>query len=203
VTSTHVPPMALGKVARRREAKIATIVAAAWKLASEQGIGGLSMRDLARQVGMRQPSLYEYFDSKHSLYDAMFADGNRQLLARLEAINYPRNPRSALKKYLNTFMAFALEDPARSELLLWRHIPGFVPSPESYGLAEQALARLGTLMEAAGVTESGDVDSIVAVTAGLIDAQLSNDPGGIRWARHLNRLVDLLVDDVITRKGDQ
>src|SRR6202050_3784338 len=98
--------MARGKVAGARETKIATIVAAAWKLASEQGIGGLSLHDLARQVGMRQPSLYEYFDSKHSLYDAMFADGNRQLLERLDGVNYPRNPRAALKKYLNTFMAF-------------------------------------------------------------------------------------------------
>jgi AcrR family transcriptional regulator len=195
--------MAFGKVARRREAKIATIVAAAWELAAEQGIGGLSLHDLARRVGMRQPSLYEYFDSKHSLYDAMFADGNRQLLERLDAVHYPRNPRAALKKYLNTFMAFALEDPARSELLLWRHIPGLVPSPESYGLAELALARLGTLMEAAGVIDPGDVDCIVAVTAGLIDAQLSNDPGGNRWARHLNRLVDLLVDDVHSRRGNQ
>jgi AcrR family transcriptional regulator len=195
--------MALGKVARRREAKIATIVAAAWELAAEHGIGGLSLHDLARRVGMRQPSLYEYFDSKHSLYDAMFADGNRQLLERIDAVHYPRNPRAALKKYLNTFMAFALEDPARSELLLWRHIPGFVPSPESYRLAELALARLGTLMEGAGVTDPGDVDCIVAVTAGLIDAQLSNDPGGNRWARHLNRLVDLLVDDVISRKGNR
>ena len=38
---------------------------------------------------MRQPSLYEYFDSKHALYDAMFADGNRQLLERLDAAQAP------------------------------------------------------------------------------------------------------------------
>ena len=45
---------------------------------------GVACMRLAREVGMRQPSLYEYFDSKHALYDAMFADGNRQLLERLE-----------------------------------------------------------------------------------------------------------------------
>lgn len=54
-------------------------------------------------------------------------------------------------------------------------------------------------MRAAGVSDQGDIDCIVAVTAGLTDAQLSNDPGGDRWLRHLNRLVDLLVDDAITR----
>ena len=201
MTSAGELQLSVGKVALRREAKIATIVAAAWELASEEGIGGLSLHDLARRVGMRQPSLYEYFGSKHALYDAMFADGNRQLLERFAGVTFPRRPRAALKKFLTTFMTFALEDPARSELLFQRHIPGFVPSPQSYAPAEQALARLSQFMQEAGVTEQGDIDCIVAVTAGLMEAQLSNDPGGNRWTRHLNRLVDLLVDDVITRKG--
>jgi hypothetical protein len=39
----------------------------------------------------------------------------------------------------------------------------------------------------------------LAITAGLVDAQLSNDPGGTRWVRHLKRLIDLLADDAITR----
>jgi AcrR family transcriptional regulator len=148
---------------------------------------------------MRQPSLYAYFDSKHALYDAMFADGNRQLLARLDALALPRDSRAALKKYMGTFVAFALEDPARCELLFERHVPGFTPSPESYALAEEALGRAAKLMNEAGVREQGDIDCIIAMVAGLMEAQLSNDPGGNRWTRHLNRLVDLYVDDAITR----
>jgi len=70
------------KVAERREAKVTSIVATAWDLAREHGIAGLSLHALARRVGMRQPSLYEYFASKHALFDAMFADGNRQLAER-------------------------------------------------------------------------------------------------------------------------
>src|SRR6478752_6492030 len=101
-------------VTQRREARVGSIVACAWKLAREHGIAGVSLHALAREVGMRQPSLYEYFDSKHALYDAMFADGNRQLLERLDRLTYPREPRAALKKYMAAFVAFALEDPARS-----------------------------------------------------------------------------------------
>ena len=188
-----------GKVALRREAKVASIVASAWRLAREHGIGGVSLHELAREVGMRQPSLYEYFDSKDALYDAMFADGNRQLLERLDAVKLPRDPRAALRKFLSTFVAFAVEDAARCELLFQRHIPGFTPSPESYALAEEALARAGKHMHAAGVTEQGDIDCIVAMTGGLVDAQMSNEPGGNRWTRHLNRLVDLYVDDAMQR----
>ena len=101
---------------------------------------------------------------------------------------------------MGAFVAFALEDPARSELLFQRHVPGFVPSPQSYALAEQVLGRGVKLMNEAGVTHQGDIDCIVAIVGGLMEAQLSNDPDGNRWIRHLNRLVDLYVDDAIDKE---
>ena len=196
------PPAATtGTVAKRREARVAGIVDCAWKLAGEHGISGVSLHALAREVGMRQPSLYGYFDSKDALYDAMFADGNRQLIEHLDALKVPRDARGALKQWLRAFAGFALEDPARYELLFQRHIPGFTPSAASYALAEEVLRRAHSLMRDAGVTQQGDIDCIVAVTAGIIEAQLSNDPGGTRWVRHLNHLVDLLVDDALTRSN--
>jgi AcrR family transcriptional regulator len=187
------------RVMQRREAKVAVIVESAWKLAREHGIAGVSLHALAREVGMRQPSLYAYFDSKLALYDAMFADGNRRLLQRLDLVKLPRDPRVALKKFLAEFVAFALEDPARYELLFERHVPGFTPSPTSYVLAEEVLGRVHKLINETGITKQGDIDCIVAIVAGLMEAQLSNDPGGNRWIRHLNRLVDLYVDDVLER----
>ncbi len=187
--------MVVSKVAQRREGKISSIVAAAWRLARENGIQLVSLRDLAKAVGMQQPSLYVYFDSKNALYDAMFADGNRQLLATLDALDLPADPRAALKLYLGTFAAFAVADPARNSLLFRRVIPGFEPSTESYAVAQQALARIVGVMNAAGVTDDGDVDCLVAMTAGLIEAQLSNDPGGDRWLRQLDHLTDLLADN--------
>ena len=185
----------VSRVAQRREAKISSIVEAAWCLAQEHGIQLVSLRDLAKEVGMQQPSLYVYFDSKNALYDAMFADGNRQLLATLDALDLPDDPRAALKLYLGTFAAFAVADPARNSLLFRRVIPGFEPTPESYAVAQQALAQIVKVMNAAGVTDDGDVDCLVAVTAGLIEAQLSNDPDGDRWLRHLDHLIDLLADN--------
>jgi AcrR family transcriptional regulator len=193
----------VGKVAERREARTAEIVEMAWKLAAVDGIGGFSLHALARELGIRQPSLYEYFDSKLALYDAMFADGNRQLLERLDTMTRSPEPREALKQWLHAFAAFGSEDSELYQLLFHRPIPGFTPSPQSYALAEKVLGGAYTLMRAAGVTEQGDMDCIVAITAGVTDAQISNDPGGDRWLRHLNRLVDLLVDDVIARGRTQ
>lgn len=188
-------------VALRREAKIAEIVARAWALAREHGVAAISLRALATEVGMRQPSLYEYFDSKHALYDAMFADGNRQLLVRLDGVELPGDPRAALKRMLHTFVDFALEDPTRCELLFERHIPGFTPSTGSYALAIEALDRIVGVMRQAGVDDQGDIDCLVAITAGLMQSQLANDPGGDRWVRHLDRMTDLQLDHLRQRSG--
>jgi AcrR family transcriptional regulator len=188
-------------VAERREARVASIVATAWELAHREGIGGVTLHGLARAVGMRQPSLYEYFDSKNALFDAMFADGNRQLLERLEAVRLPRDPRAALKAYMRTFVRFAVDDPTRSLLLFQRPVPSFQPSPASYAPAQRVLGRAVELLAAAGVDDPGDVDCVIAMVAGLVDAQISNDPGGRRWIRHLDRLIDLYVDDANQRSA--
>jgi len=127
-------------VAKRREEKIAGIVAWAWTLAQEDGIAGVSLHGLARAVGMRQPSLYVYFASKLALYDAMFADGNRQLLERLDTMTLSPEPREALKQWLHAFAASGSQDSERYQLLFHRPIPGFTPSAESYALAERYLA---------------------------------------------------------------
>jgi AcrR family transcriptional regulator len=190
----------VGKVAERRAARTQEIVDAAWVLASRDGIGGFSLHGLAQELGIRQPSLYEYFDSKHALYDAMFADGNRKLLARFDALTFPDDPRAAVKLGMHTFVDFALEDSARAELLFNRPIPGFEPSPDAYAPAVEVLARTATALRAAGMRSQADIDCAIAMVGGLVATQRSNDPGGNRWVRHLDRLIDLYLDDAASRR---
>ena len=64
--------------AERRDATRTEILGAAWEIVRAEGLGALTLRDVAQRVGMRAPSLYGYFDSKHAIYDAMFADASRQ-----------------------------------------------------------------------------------------------------------------------------
>ncbi len=176
------------------------IVGCAWDLAHKVGIAGFSLRALAREVGIRQPSLYAHFESKHALYDAMFADGNQQLLARLDGLALPEDPRAALKVFMRAFVAFALEDTERCYLIFQRPVPGFEPSASSYGHAQQVMERVIGVLREAGVEDQEDIDGVIAMVAGLIHTQLSNDPGGDRWSRHLERLTDLYLDDIHQRK---
>jgi AcrR family transcriptional regulator len=190
----------IGRVAERREAKIASIVATAWELARTEGIGGVTLHGVARAIGMRQPSLYAYFDSKNALFDAMFADGNRQLLERVRFVRLPHEPRAAVKTFMRTFVRFVLEDPARYLLLFQRPVPSFEPSAESYRPAQEVLDRAVELLHGAGIDDPGDVDCFIAMIAGLLNAQMSNDPRGNRWVRHLDRLIDLYLDDANRRR---
>jgi hypothetical protein len=40
---------------------------------------------------------------------------------------------------------------------------------------------------------------MVAMVGGLVETQLSNEPDGDRWIRHLDRMVDLLADHATER----
>ncbi|MHB1211094.1 MAG: TetR/AcrR family transcriptional regulator, partial [Candidatus Nanopelagicales bacterium] len=61
---------ALDRRATRRAASRAEIIDAARLLVREQGLAGLSMRDLGERVGMRAQSVYSYFGSKDDIYYA-------------------------------------------------------------------------------------------------------------------------------------
>jgi AcrR family transcriptional regulator len=55
-----------------REEMIAAILQAGREIMRENGAAGLAMNELARRVGMRPPSLYNYFSGLMDVYDALF-----------------------------------------------------------------------------------------------------------------------------------
>ena len=182
---------------RRAERHLETrerIVQTAWALARERGLAGWSLRDVAEAVGMRAPSLYVYFDSKNALYDAMFADGYRTLMARIAATSTEGAPAEVLRRAANLSFDFSVEDPARHQLLFLRTIPGFTPSAESYTLAQAVLEKLTDVLRTAGVGSTEQVDLWTAMFTGMASQQISNDPGGDRWHRLIDDAVTLLTE---------
>jgi AcrR family transcriptional regulator len=59
---------------RQQQARRNDILMAASTLISQHGLGGLSMRMLAREVGLTAPTLYGYFSSKDAVVQALTAD---------------------------------------------------------------------------------------------------------------------------------
>ena len=187
--------------ARRREAKRERILAAAWTLAHRDGLGGISLRELADLVDLRQPSLYAYFESKHALYDAMFEAGNRALVERTKALPPTEDVREAVVDLTRMLLQFVTEDVVRYVLMFQRQIPGFEPSPDSYAVAIEFYELVRSKLSAAGVTAQRDVDLFTTLVAGLADQQTANDLGGDRWAGLTDRVLAMFFAEIDSTKS--
>jgi AcrR family transcriptional regulator len=198
-TESGVGPVS-DRRAAKRAAKRAKILAAAWELAHRDGIGAISLRELAAMVDLRQPSLYQYFDSKDALYDAMFAEGNRALLEYTDLDVSGLAPREAIVRVMQRVVQFSTEDVARHQLMAQRPMPGFEPSPEAYAPAVEFYERCRTTLVAAGVRDQDDMDVFTALISGLAHQQVANDPGGDRWVRLVPRALDMFFEDLDRRR---
>jgi AcrR family transcriptional regulator len=181
------------RAAERREATRREILEVAWTLAHQRGLAEFTLRDVAELVGMRAPSLYTHFSSKHAIYDAMFGQAwsDYEQLMLAEVATLPTNPRAAIRRAARVFFDFAVANPARCQLMIQRTIPGFEPSPESYAAAIRTLEHSRRLMSQFGVTDPDDFDVFISLIGGLINQQLANEPGGTRWSRLLDHAIDI------------
>jgi AcrR family transcriptional regulator len=178
---------------RRRSAHDA-IIDAAWSLVSEEGLAGLTLRDLAHRAGITAPTVYAYFDSKSAIYDAMFGRAAMDFAeSMVEPLDYD-DSRAALITIASRFSKFCTDSPTRYQLLFQRTIPGFEPSPESYAPAMRALAGVQEQLALNGITDARHVDMWTALITGLVDQQVSNDLGGDRWTRLIDESVDMFLN---------
>ena len=184
-------------VADRRSQRRDQILGAAWAIAAESGLAAVSLHEVARRVGIRQPSLYGYVSSKLDLYDAMFGQTYEQLLARVEAMPSDGTAREQLVRLSRVVLDFVVENPPRQQLLFQRTIPGFEPSPASYALATRLVTRCVGLLSALGAGSPAHADVYTALIAGLGGQQVANDPGGDRFTRHLEALLDAFLDSFV------
>jgi AcrR family transcriptional regulator len=184
--------------AERRAATRREILDAAWDAARETSLAGLTLRDIAVRVGMRQPSLYSHFPSKNAIYDAMFEQAWRAFLDHVKdtTADRPAEPRSRLTAIAERYFDFAVADLARHQLMDVSVIPGFRPSPQAYAPAVEAYGLLRDELRGMGITAGQDADIYTAIVAGLVMQQLANDPGGQRWRRLLPRVIAMFADDL-------
>jgi AcrR family transcriptional regulator len=181
----------------RRQETQREIVHASWEVVREHGLAGLSMRDLGDRVGMRAQSIYSYFASKHEIYDAMFLEGYQAFAVWMDAAvdddEIASDPIGATRAATRAFVEFCTSDPVRYQLLFQRTIPDFTPSPEAYAVALETYDQMGRRLAAIGVRDQASLDLWTAVLTGITDQQISNDPGGTRWTRLVDRAVDMLI----------
>ena len=193
---------------RRRQQTIDEALDAAVAIMEEAGVGGLSMSEIARQLGMRQPSLYKYFPSLHAVYDALFARGVAGTGAAIEAA-VAEGPRGVvtIRAAGRALVRWAVDNPALAQLLYWRPVPGFAPTAATFApsvaLMDQlrasfaAAVRAGELSPKAASDEAPRLWTIVL--SGLISQQMANEPGAGYDTGMFTSLTDAALDMFFAR----
>ena len=170
---------------------------------SESGVGALSVSEVARRMGMRGPSLYKYFPSLHALYDALFARGLRQSQAAVHGALAEAAPGAdRIRAGCRAVVRWAVENPALAQLLYWRPVPGFEPSPAVFAASVDDMetlrdelrtaVRLGQLSRRA--TGEDAVRTLTVLLSGLLSQQLANQPDADFETGDFARLTDPVIE---------
>jgi AcrR family transcriptional regulator len=192
---------------RRRGETIQEILRVAIEVMAADGVAALSLSEVARRIGIQPPSLYKYFPSRLAVYDALFADGSRRVLAEFRAGAAAADPGlPALFAGLERFAAFILDQQVLGQLLFWRPVPGFVPSPEAFEPAQELATEVRTRLTVAAALGQIHPDAaseegqalLTVLVGGVLSQQAANEPGaGLatgRFARLLPRVLQIFAD---------
>lgn len=137
------------------------ILNAATTVLTDVGAGALTQRKVAEVAGVSPQSIYNRFDSKHDLLDAIanigFLDLTEHLLnADGVALSSIEDPLDNIAEGLRRYRDFALANPRRYGAMFDADVPGFTISDRTLGTAFESLRVL--------------IDAVArARTAGVID----------------------------------
>jgi AcrR family transcriptional regulator len=196
-------PISQDRSTARRRATIEEALTHAQALIAEQGAGAATVSEIARRLGMRAPSLYKYFPSRHAIYDALFARGNAQVAAFIDGA--VRDVEPGLERLLQASRAavrWTVSEPGLAPLLFWRPVPGFTPSPEAFAPAAAMWQRyrsdLTTAVLRGQLRAAADSDEVLRILtiiiAGICSQQMANGPSASYDDGAFTSLTDRALD---------
>ncbi len=146
------------------------IFAAARAAFDRDGQNGLSLRHIAREVGITPMAIYRHYKDKQALIDALVLDGLAEWSARAEAL--PRDdPARWFELMGEAYLDFALEKPRRFEAAFLTHTKVARRYPDDF-LAGRSPAGVMYLkffdqLRAAGKLADAEPIEIMITIAGL------------------------------------
>lgn len=203
----------LDRRTRRKAVTIDEALAHAVDIMAEVGVGGLSISEIARRMGMRPPSLYKYFPSLHAVYDELFGRGaEAQFAAVRSALEGVEAGPARVRAAAEAIVRWSIDNPALAQLLFWRPVPGFQPSPQSFAPSVQAMssawAEFADAVRLGFLDADADLDEMTALftvlLSGLISQQLSNETGVDyergRFSSRTHRAVEMFLAAYTSRR---
>ena len=136
----------------------AALLNSATEILETEGPDGLSVRRIAAAAGVAPMGVYNHFESKFGIIEALWVQGFERLRDAMDSIGDILDPYEALRECGRRYRALALANPMVYQIMFLRPVPGFEPSEQVIDVAAQAFGALVTAVEramAAGVIAEG------------------------------------------------
>jgi len=148
----------------------AAILATAWRQIAQNGAASLSLRAIARELGITAPAIYNYYPDRDALVTALIIEaytsfGEAQYAAR-DSVSAD-DLEGRLKAAGRAYRQWALTYPERYQLIFGTPIPGYVaPFEQTFPSAARALGCLVSVVEAVRAAGRLKAGSFPQVTPG-------------------------------------
>lgn len=165
------------------------LIQAGLTILAEAGTGALSLRQVAKQVGVSHAAPYAHFSDKQALIAAIAAEGYKQLYEQVSAAaqEHPDEPRERLTAVAWAYVRFALEQPEQFKVTFSGAVEREADYPDYVEQAKRNFALMVEVVSAcqdANLLPQGETDLLVmslwASLHGLIYLLLGNQlPGAL------------------------
>jgi AcrR family transcriptional regulator len=125
------------------------LVATARAIVERDGVEAVTLRGLARDLGVTAPALYAYVDDKHDLLAAVATEHFEQLVERFEEID-ETDPVERIRAQSRAYVAHAVGSPGLFRLMFRfppRPLPGVTAFPPAEKAYESAAAAISAAIE--------------------------------------------------------
>lgn len=167
---------------RARAEITAEILAAARRQLATNGAPGLSLRAVAREIGMVSSAVYRYVASRDELLTLLIIESYDALGTAVEQAAAPRRGRRPAQRFLAAARAvrsWAIDHPHEYALLYGSPVPGYHAPAETIGPASRpTLALVGIVVDA---QRDGQLDASKALVSD-VPAALRVDLDAVRAA---------------------
>ena len=119
------------------------LIEAAERLLQEEGLAALSVRRVAREVGVVPSAVYNHFENREALLTAVAADGYQ----RLEQLGNKMErsltaPEQTLRDLARAYLRFAAENPNLYRLMFSAEVVAYRNNPEFERASDSSFGRL-------------------------------------------------------------
>lgn len=158
------------------------IALAAGRLLAREGARAVTMRRVARAVGITPMALYRHFADRDGLLNALADGGFEQLVTRASSMAMPADPERQLMSILDLFLDFGLEKPRLFELMFLDRRQGARQFPEDFSTGRSSIAKFAAAALEAGMKQGAfrrdDVWEVVFATGAMLQGLVMLYLGG-------------------------